>query len=226
MLINHNDMLYKALKHGYAVPTYIVNDLKYVKNILKASNEDKSPVILSINLSDVSNLGGYKTIYDFIKSIINEFNISIPLCLQLNNVISLEQCKLAINYGFTSFMLNLSNKDTFDNSINNIINYAKQKNINIEVKLINLTDSKFNKISADDILNFILETQIDSLALNIKNFQEFSNQTSKIDFEYLGLICKATKTPIALFDLLMFDDNKIKTAIFCGVSKIYINTNH
>ena len=46
-----------------------------------------------------------------------------------------------------------------------------------------------------------------------------------IDFDLLGLICKEVKIPLVLHGASGLDENMIKAAIFCGVSKININTD-
>ena len=67
MLVNSNDILSKALKEGYAVPAYNINNLEWAKYILEACNEDKSPVILAVTEKSVNYCGGFKVIYNMEK---------------------------------------------------------------------------------------------------------------------------------------------------------------
>ena len=46
-----------------------------------------------------------------------------------------------------------------------------------------------------------------------------------LDFSLLGAICKEVKLPLVLHGASGLDENKLKTAIFCGVAKININTD-
>lgn len=48
MLVNGNAVLEKALKEGYAVPAYNINNLEWTRYILETCQEDKSPVILAV----------------------------------------------------------------------------------------------------------------------------------------------------------------------------------
>ena len=48
MLVNSNLILNKALKEGYAVPQYNINNLEWTRFVLEACDNDKSPVILGV----------------------------------------------------------------------------------------------------------------------------------------------------------------------------------
>ena len=45
MLVNSNTLLQNALKEGYAIPAYNINNLEWTRFILEACSDDKSPVI-------------------------------------------------------------------------------------------------------------------------------------------------------------------------------------
>lgn len=232
MLINSNGLLEKALKDGYAIPAYNINNLEWTRFILEACNSDKSPVILSVTPSAISYFGGYKVVFNIVKNLINELNIKIPVVLHLDHGKSFLECKNAIDAGFTSVMIDASNLSLDENIqvTNEVIEYALSHNVSVEAELGSFAgddEKKEGEYSYTDIESskeFVIATNVNSLAPSVGNFHGIYKETPNIDFELLGAICKNTKTPLVLHGASGLDDNKIRTSIFCGVAKININT--
>ena len=232
MLVNINLILNKALKEGYAVPQYNINNLEWTKFILEACNEDRTPVVLGITPKTVEYFGGYKLVYNLVKNMIDSLNIKVPVVLHLDHASNFEECKIAIDAGFTSVMIDASNKDIEENTkiTSEVCNYAKMKNVSIEAELgdFGIDDSEeSNYLYArfDECKNFVLNTGIDSLSPCIGNKHGVYRGDEKLDFSLLGAICKEVKMPLVLHGASGLDENKLKTAIFCGVAKVNINTD-
>ena len=226
MLVNSNGLLQNALKEGYAIPAYNINNLEFTKFILEACNNDKSPVILEVTESSVKYFGGYDVVYNIVKSLINNLSIKVPVVLHLDHGKSFESCKSAIDAGFTSVMIDASSK-SFEENIkitSDVVNYAKNHNVSVEAELGSI-DKESDLTDVDSALEFVSITGINSLAPSIGNVHGIYTGNEKLDFERLGAICKNVKIPLVLHGASGLDDNKIKTAIFCGVSKININTD-
>ena len=233
MLVNSNDILSKALKEGYAVPAYNINNLEWAKYILEACNEDKSPVILAVTEKSVNYCGGFKVIYNMVKSLVDSLNVKVPVVLHLDHGSSFESCKEAIDAGFTSVMLDKSKENLEKNILetNKVIDYANLKNVSVEAEIgtmneeENHSDTTIVYADLEDTKTFVLQTGVNSLAPAIGNKHGVYKGEPKIDFELLGAICKEVKIPLVLHGASGLDENKIRTAIFCGVCKININTD-
>ncbi len=225
MLVNSNNLLSIASKKGYAIAAYNINNLEWTRFILEACQEDKSPVILAVTEKSVSYFGGYHVVYSAVTSLIEELNITIPVVLHLDHASSVQSCKKAIDAGFTSVMIDSSDKNINNNIIdtNEVILYAKDKNVSVEAFLGTFNNE--DKITPEDAKDFVLQTNVDSLAPSVGNKHGIYKEEPKLDFELLGLICKSVKIPLVLHGASGLSDNMIKTAIFCGVSKININTD-
>ena len=121
-------------------------------------------------------------------------------------------------------MIDASDKTLEENILitNRVKEYADPRGVTVEAELGSL-----NGLYTDvnDCMTFISETNIDSLAPSIGNKHGIYKEEANLDFELLGKICKEVKLPLVLHGSSGLDDNKIKTAIFCGVSKININTD-
>ncbi len=233
MLVNSNELLKSALKDNYAIPAYNINNLEWTRYILEACEEDKSPVILAVSESAADYMGGYKVIYSLVKSLLDGLNISIPVVLHLDHGKSFEACKKAIDAGFTSVMIDASSKP-FEENIGEtikVVKYASNRGISIEAEIgsLNKEDSNDNNTSIystpDEAKDFVFQTNVNSLAPAIGNKHGLYKGEPKLDYELLGSICKSVKIPLVLHGASGLDENKIKTAIFCGISKININTD-
>lgn len=233
MLVNSNDMLLKASKNGYAVPAYNINNLEWAKYILEACNEDKSPVILAVTENAIDYMGGYHIVYNLVTGLIKDLNIKIPVCLHLDHGRTKEACFKAIDAGFTSVMIDASDKDLEENIeiTREVKNYANKKNVSVEAELGSLSgeeDSmkgKITLINPSDCSYFISATNIDSLAPAVGNKHGFYDAEDEIDYKLIGLVSKEAKVPLVLHGGSGLDNNKLATAIFCGISKININTD-
>ena len=155
MLVNGNAVLEKALKEGYAVPAYNINNLEWTRYILEACQEDKSPVILAVTEKSIDYFGGVNVVHNVVKSLINSLNITIPVVLHLDHGKSISICKRAIDSGFTSVMLDASEKSFEENvrDTNDVIEYAKEKSVSVEAEIGSMNKEEGKNFS--EILNCI-----------------------------------------------------------------------
>ncbi len=233
MLVNSNELLKLALKDNYAVPAYNINNLEWARYILEACQDDKSPVILAVSEGAASYMGGYKVVSSLVKSLLDELKITIPVVLHLDHGKSFEVCKKAVDAGFTSVMIDASSKP-FEENIDEtlkVVEYASDRGVSVEAEIgsLNEEDNNDNNTSIystpEEAKDFVFQTNINSLAPAIGNKHGLYKGEPKLDYELLGAICKSVKIPLVLHGASGLDENKIKTAIFCGITKININTD-
>lgn len=232
MIVNSKKLFLSALKDGYAIPAYNINNLEWTKYILEACSEDKSPVILAVTPSSINYFGGYQVVVNTVSSLINTLDIKIPVVLHLDHANDFLSCKKAIDAGFTSVMIDASQMDFEENVkvTSEVVNYAKNKDVSVEAELGSLGDddnSSFSYAYSDleQSREFVFRTGIDSFAPAIGNVHGFYKGNEKIDFELLGALCKSVRVPLVLHGASGLDDNKLRTAVFCGVTKVNINTD-
>ena len=228
MLVNSKELFTSAIRSGYAIPAYNINNLEWIKFILEACKEDKSPVILAVTPKSVEYFGGYGVVVSLVNSMMDDLDVKIPVVLHLDHAKDFLSCKKAIDVGFTSVMIDASLK-TFEDNVkltSELVNYAKTHNVSVE--------AGFNKLSSDgayvysdleESLDFVLRTGIDSFAPLVGNVHGFYKGNEIINFELLGSLCKETKIPLVFHGASGLDDNKLKTAVFCGVTKVNFNTD-
>lgn len=225
MLVNSKELLKEALKEGYAIPSYNINNLEWTRFILEECNLNKSPVILAVTPSAISYFGGERVVYSVVTALIKVLDIKVPVVLHLDHGRNFEDCKRAIDAGFTSVMIDSSNKSLEENinETNKVIDYAAKNNVTVEAEIGNIINGELT--SLEDAITLVRETNVNSLAPYIGNKHGIYESGDTLDFELLGQICKNVKIPLVLHGASGLDENKIKTAIFCGVSKINFNTD-
>ncbi len=229
MLVNFNEILKEAKEKHYAVPHFNINNLEWTKYILEECNKLQVPVILGVSSSAAQYMGGWSVPIAFTKSLIEELNINIPVCLHVDHG-SFDDCKEAIDAGFKSVMIDAS-KYSFTENIDitkSVVSYAHKYNVSVEAELgyigSNISDES-NCPSKETCLEFYKETGIDALAPAIGNAHGIYKQKPHLQLKHLGEISKIVPIPLVLHGGSGISDEDIKECIKNGISKININTD-
>ena len=232
MLENMKDMLNKADSGKYAVPQFNINNLEWTRFILEQCQELNSPVILGASEGAIKYMGGYKTVFNLVKSLISDLNITIPVALHLDHGSSYESCVKAIDNGFTSVMIDASKYPLAEN-INitkQVVMYAKDKNVTVEAEVGAVggeEDGVANELAyakVEDATKLVDETNIDFLAPALGSVHGIYKGEPKLDFERMVKIHELTRLPLVLHGGSGIPDELIKKAISCGITKVNINT--
>ncbi len=233
MLVNFIDMLNKAKENHYAVPHFNINNLEWSKYILEKCNELNVPVILGVSEGAAKYMGGFDVITGMINGLIKDLNITIPVCLHVDHGQSFETCKKAIDAGFTSVMIDASRLDLNENIriTKEVVDYAHTKNVSVEAEVghiggteDNITSSATNA-TLEDCQILYENTHIDSLAPALGSVHGFYKGEPNLDFNTMKIINDNLPIPLVLHGGTGIPNDKIATAIACGISKININTD-
>ncbi|MBR1937221.1 MAG: class II fructose-1,6-bisphosphate aldolase [Bacilli bacterium] len=232
MLVNFNEMLQKAKKEHYAVPHFNINNLEWTKYILEECQELNVPVILGVSEGAAKYMGGFETIANMVKGLLNDLKITIPVCLHVDHGQSFETCKKAIDAGFTSVMIDASKKELDENIriTKEVVEYAHQKGVSVEAEVghiggteDNITSEETNA-TLDECLAITNNTGIDALAPALGSVHGFYKGEPNLDFERMKIINETLSIPLVLHGGSGIPDDKIEKAIACGTSKINVNT--
>lgn len=104
MLVSMKDMLQHALRDGYAVGQFNINNLEWVGAVLSTAQQCRSPVILGVSGGTVKHMLGLKCIHDIVVNAMEYLHIDVPVALHLDHGTSREACEAAIAAGFSSIM--------------------------------------------------------------------------------------------------------------------------
>lgn len=173
MLVNSKNLLSTAKKNKKALGAFNFTTLEQLKAIVNACKICNTGCILSTSESAIKFMG----IQNIVSMVKNEVeDLPLEFCLHLDHGKSFDICKLAIDSGYTSVMIDASHLP-FEENINltkKVVEYAKTKNVSVESELGKIQGVEDNVSSLESVLtspieakNFIEKTKIDSLAISI-----------------------------------------------------------
>src|SRR5690606_8581928 len=234
-LVSMKDMLNKALKEGYAVGQFNINNLEWTQAILAAAQEENSPVILGVSEGAARHMGGFKVVTAMTKALIEEMNITVPVATHLDHGSSFEKCKAAIDAGYTSVMIDASHHPFEENVEANkkVIEYAHSKGVSVEAKLGTVGDKEEDVIAdgviyaePQECLELVKRTGIDTLAPALGSVHGPYKGEPNLGFDEMEEICKLTNMPLVLHGGTGIPTEHIQKAIARGTSKINVNTEN
>ncbi len=174
-------ILDEAIKGGYGVGAFNVNNMEQIQGIMKAAKEVNSPVIIQASRGALKYTNFYYIKHLALAAV--EDNPELPIALHLDHGNSLETCKLAIELGFTSVMIDGSLKEdgktptNFDENVEvtrAVVEYAHKFGVTVEGELGTLGgiedgvgSGKVKLTDPDEAAKFIKLTGVDALALAI-----------------------------------------------------------
>ena len=176
-LVGTKKMFEMALKGGYAVGAFNVNNMEITQGIIAAIAEEKAPLILQVS----RGARAYASI-SYLKAIINvaiEENPNIPIAMHLDHGDTFETCKQFVDDGFTSVMIDAS-KQPFNENVKvtqEVVEYAHANGVTVEAELGQLGGIEEDVVGVDDVhkhladpnqvVEFVERTGCDSLAVAI-----------------------------------------------------------
>lgn len=224
MLQNMRLILNQAKQDKKAIPQFNINNLEWIRFILEACEEKKSPVILGVSMSAAKYMGGFKNVYSMVINLIDSLNITIPVSLHLDHANSFEDVKQAIDAGFTSVMIDYS-KHILDENIDitkKVISYAKEKDVLVEGEIGTIEVNGYANLK--DCIKYVNETGVDMLAPAIGNLHGIYQTKPNLQFDLLKDIRNNVNIPLVLHGGSLISDDDIKKLIDFGICKLNINT--
>jgi fructose-bisphosphate aldolase, class II len=234
-LVSIKEMLNKALKEGYAVGQFNINNLEWTQAILAAAEQEKSPVILGVSEGAARHMGGFKVVTAMVKALMVEMTISVPVAIHLDHGSSFVKCKDAIDAGFTSVMIDASHH-AFEENVKitrQVVQYAHDRGISVEAEL-GTVGGQEDDVIADGVIyadpNECLElvnlSGIDCLAPALGSVHGPYKGEPNLGFREMEQICKTIELPLVLHGGTGIPTDQIKKSISLGTAKINVNTEN
>lgn len=232
-LVSMKEMLLKAKKEKYAVGQFNINNLEWTLAILQKVEELKAPVILGVSEGAVRYMGGFHVVADMVKAVIKDKNITVPVALHLDHGSSVENCKKALDAGFTSVMIDASHYPLDENikRTKEVVEYAKLTNASVEAELGKVGGQEDDVVAEtmyadkDECVELVSKAKIDALAPALGSVHGPYHGEPKLGFAEMKEIGDTlSETPLVLHGGSGIPDEQIKRAISCGTCKINVNT--
>ena len=231
-LVNVKEMMAKAEREHYAVGHFNINNLEWTKCILQVAEETRTPVILGVSEGAAKYMGGFKTVVGMVKGLIEELNITVSVAIHLDHGQSFENCKKAIDAGFTSVMIDGSHHPIDENikMTKEVVEYAHAHGASVEAEVGTVGGNEDGVIGgikyADcgECVKLVKEAGVDALAPALGSVHGPYQGEPVLGFVEMKEIQEATNMPLVLHGGTGIPDEKIQKAIACGTCKINVNT--
>ena len=226
------EMIKKAHEGHYAVGAFNINNMEWIKSILAAAEEAKSPVMLGVSEGAGKYMAGYKNVVAMVKEIHDSMGITVPVALHLDHG-SYEGAKACIEAGFTSVMFDGSHYDFEENVAKSkeILALAHSKGISVECEVGGIGGTEDGVTSNGELADpqecaTIAGLGVDFLAAGIGNIHgKYPADWKGLNFDRLAEIqASTTGKPLVLHGGSGIPADQIAKAISLGVSKINVNT--
>ena len=174
-LVTTKEMFEKSMKEGYAIGAFNINNMEILQGIVDAAQKQNSPVILQAS-SGAIKYARIKYLMKMVEAAVEETNI--PIAIHLDHGADFEACKMCIDNGFTSVMIDGS-KYSFEENIaitKKVVEYAHERGVVVEAELgqlagieddVNVSTEDANFTTPDEAVEFVERTGCDSLAIAI-----------------------------------------------------------
>ena len=208
-LVKTKDMFEKSMKEHFAIGAFNVNNMEIIQGIVDAAAEQNSPVILQASSSAIK-YARVPYLKKMIEAALEEHDI--PVVLHLDHGPDFETCKMCIDNGFTSVMIDGSKYDFEENVAltKKVVDYAHSHGVVVEAELGKLAGIEDDvNVSASDAMytdpeqakEFVERTGCDSLAIAIGTSHgayKFKGE-AKLRFDILAKVKELIpNTPIVL----------------------------
>ena len=235
MLADVKILLEKARLGKYAVGAFNTVNLETTRAIIDTAKELSAPVIVEITERTFDYAGG-RAIFQLVKNIAEFYAPEIPVGIHLDHGKSFEAVERAMDIGFTSVMYDGSRKVYVDNvmTTKKIVETAHSRGIVVQAELGNvpyLGEMQMENIEwekymtdPDQAVQFVKETDIDTLAVAIGNAHGFFRERSSPDYERLERIAKSVSIPLVLHGASDWNNGRVKEVIERGISCFNVDT--
>lgn len=233
MLVNSNDMLQKAWREGYAIPSPDFVDSNSVRAYAQVAHEFHAPLILSfaevhleqLSIEEAAMLGKYYA-----------EKYEAPTALHLDHGTKLETVEESIRCGFTSVMIDASSKDLDENIrlTKEVCQLAHAHGVTVEAEIGHvgteednnphaMSESVYTEVASAKQL--VDETGVDSLAVSIGTVHGTYKGEPHINFERLAELNAALQMPLVLHGGSGSGDENLARCAQGGVAKVNLYTD-
>lgn len=225
MLVTLHDILPQARKEKRAVVAFNVANLETLLPVFKAAEQENSPLIIQV-YQRLFNDERASLIAAMTKRLATDAHI--PVALHLDHGVSLEQIREAIALGYTSVMIDGSQRP-FEKNValtSQAVKIAHDAGVSIEAEIghVPFGDGTIELSSAAEAAEFVKPTGVDALAISIGTMHGFYKKEPKLDIQRAAEIGQSVSIPLVLHGGTGVSEKQLKKVIACGVAKVNIAT--
>lgn len=205
-LVTMKEILEDADKRGYGVGAFNINNLEFLKAIIEAGEEEESPLIIAVS-EGAMKYAGVEFLTEIVK--IAALNAKIPIALHLDHGKHFDKIMTALRHGFTSVMIDASDKPYEENVklTSEIVKIAHAIGVTVEAelgRLLGKEDEVESNVAIytdpEDAKKFVEDTEVDALAVAVGTSHgayKFKGD-AKLDIDRIKKIKELVGIPLVL----------------------------
>ena len=226
------DVLAEAEQLNMAIGAFKTHNLEMVQAIIKAANNQKTPVIVQTSEGTATYIG-MKTLVAVCRSLAGEYGVNVDL--HLDHAKDWDIIREAVDAGYASVMFDGSALPFKENILGTkrVVEYAHAAGTSVEAELgtvggtedgIAVADSTVRLTDPNDAVEFVGKTGIDALAVAIgTNHGQYKSKTN-INFEVLEAIHQVVAKPLVIHGGTGVSDEDVHGVIDRGIRKFNVGT--
>ncbi|WP_330949454.1 class II fructose-bisphosphate aldolase [Virgibacillus sp. MG-45] len=234
MLVSSRDLFQIARKNSFAIPAANFVDALTAKVYTETAESCGLPLILAyaqsheayLSIEEAAWIGKYYA-----------EKVNVPVVLHLDHGSDFQFIKRGIDLGFSSVMFDGSSLP-FKLNVQNtkeVVDYAHTKGVVVEGEIGHVGSNEISyegesndrsyDTTLEDAINFVKETNVDSLAISIGTAHGKYTGEPSINFDRLHEISSHVTVPLVLHGGSSSGDQKLNRCATEGMSKINIFTD-
>lgn len=199
-LVNLADVLRPALVNGYAVPGLVTLGWEDMQAYVIAAEAEQCPVILQAGPGCRKH-----TPLPILASMLNYLaeSASVPVVVHLDHAYSAEECRHAIECGFSSVMYDGSRKPLQQNIDETAaiaeIAHAAGVSCEGEIGFVGYAEGEASSgTDPDEAARFALQTGVDAMAISVGNVHLQTEQAAALDTDRIAAIESLCDVPLVI----------------------------
>jgi len=224
-------MLLKAQKEQYAVGSFDIFNIEMLKGVLGAAEETRSPVIVAYGEAFEELL----PMESFARTVIDMAQrATVPVAVHLDHAVSFDLIVRAVHCGFTSVMIDASDKSLEDNIeiTRKVVEVCRALNVSVEAELGHVSGLGTLYESDEHIYTdvqqakyFTEQTQVDALAVSIGTVHGVHKEAPRLNLKRLKEIRAVVSQPLVLHGGSGLSEQDFRNTIIDGICKVNIYTD-
>lgn len=228
-LVDMKDLLNHAYQNRYAVGAFEIVSLDFLKAVIKAAEESRSPVILNVN----DRKGKIKNLDLLMAGVERAARIStVPIAINFDHCSTDEDIVNGIRLGCNGVMIDSSHESLPVNieQTKKAVKLAHACGLPVEGSLGYVCEAKEKDEQSDTVESvltsiyevpaYIERTNVDFLAISIGTMHGRATTKHKLDYNRLIKINEAANIPLVIHGGTGLTDNQYHKLIDNGVAKI------
>lgn len=228
MLYSLQDILKIGEEKGFAIPAFNVYNMETVMGVLKAAEENNSPVIMQF-YSRLATTGFAEYLAPIILKAAT--NAKVPVCMHLDHGAGFVPAAIALKNGATGIMVDFS-KLPFDENAENtkkVVDICSELGVGVEGELGAIGKAadgvSTDYTTVDDAVKFTKITGVTALAIAVGTAHGRYKQAPVLAIDRIREIKQATNVSLVLHGGSGVPDEQIRAAIDAGIGKVNFGTD-